>query len=132
MEWALIRPAPRVGGIGGWVRDARCLNNELGTRTFRPICDIFRFFLAERFQAITSAAAGGAGTGRFLRRFTARASLRRISMNQSDLDRFPGVPQTPAMGIALAVMAGGLYLFSASYHPSRHQVAFHNGSAFDT
>jgi len=40
-EWALIHPAPRVGGIGGWVRDAGYHFNDLNAARFRPGDDIF-------------------------------------------------------------------------------------------
>ena len=44
-------------------------------------------------------------------------------MNDSDFGAFPGVPRTMAMGLALAMMMGGLYLLSASYHAPRQQIA---------
>ena len=44
-------------------------------------------------------------------------------MEDPDIGEFPGMSRTMAMGLALAMMVGGLYLFSASYHAPRQQIA---------
>lgn len=53
--------------------------------------------------------------------------------DDSDFGRFPGLPRTLALGVVLAGLIGGLYLFAASYHaPGGGSLAYRNGDSVTT
>ena len=65
-----------------------------------------------------------------LRRFGCQEPERDIAVLSPDVEMtmkhnrdFPDVSRAFAMGLALAVTVGGLYLFAASFHPSSGQRA---------